>query len=186
MRRWQHATMAAIVLGTMIFSSAHSYAASKDAYQNVFIEHLEMGPATYLNLNAHGKTAADIDKRLTDIYLGNGLQPFWIRDGKPSSRAADILAVLKDAQSHGLNPDSYFIDKIHQYWNSKDAVGLVRLDILLTMGMIRYVADQREGRMEPREIDPKLFATARDVEVDWNLLLQIAFVAPDIKAFLDQ
>jgi len=186
MRRLQHATMAAIVLGTMIFSSAHSYAASKDAYQNVFIEHLEMGPATYLNLNAHGKTAADIDKRLTDIYLGNGLQPFWIRDGKPDMRATNILAILEDAESHGLNPDSYFIDKIHQYWNSKDAVGLVRLDILLTMGMIRYVADQREGRMEPREIDPKLFAAARDVEVDWDLLLQIAFAAPDIKAFLDQ
>jgi hypothetical protein len=75
MRRWQHATMAAIVLAAMIFCSAHSYAASKDAYQNVFIEHLEMGPATYLNLNVYGKTAADIDKRLTEIYHGNGLHP---------------------------------------------------------------------------------------------------------------
>jgi murein L,D-transpeptidase YcbB/YkuD len=30
------------------------YAASGNAYQNVFIEHLEMGPATYLNIDAHG------------------------------------------------------------------------------------------------------------------------------------
>ena len=186
MRRWQHAAMAVMVLGALIFSSAHSYATSKDAYQNVFIEHLEMGPATYLNLNTHGKIAADIDKRLTEIYHGNGLQPFWIRDGKPGLRAANVLAVLEDAESHGLDPDSYFIDKIHQYWNSKDTVGLVRLDILLTLGMIRYVADQREGRMESREVDPELFAAARDVEVDWDLLRQTAFEAPDMKAFLGQ
>jgi murein L,D-transpeptidase YcbB/YkuD len=175
-----------MVFGALIFCSTHSYAASKDAYQNVFIAHLEMGPATYLNINAHGKIAADIDKRLTEIYHGNGLQPFWIRNGKPGMRAADVLAVLEDAESHGLDPDSYFIDKIHQYWNSKDTVGLVRLDILLTLGMIRYVADQREGRMEPREVDPELFAAARDVEVDWDLLRQTAFEAPDMKAFLGQ
>jgi murein L,D-transpeptidase YcbB/YkuD len=109
-----------------------------------------------------------------------------MRNGKLSSRAADILAVLKDAQSHGLDPSSYFVDKIHQYWDSKDTTGLVRLDILLTLGMMRYVADQREGRMEPREVDPELFAAARDVEVDWNLLMQTAFEAPDMKAFLGQ
>ena len=186
MGRWQHTTIVILVLVALIFCSAPSNAVSENTYQNVFIEHLEMGPATYLNINAHGKIAADIDKRLTEIYHGNKLQPFWIKDGKPSLRAADILAVLKDAESHGLNPASYFVDKIDQYWDSKDTAGLVRLDILLTMGMMRYVADQREGRMEPRTLDPKLFAGARDVEVDWDILKKTAFEAPDMKAFLAQ
>jgi murein L,D-transpeptidase YcbB/YkuD len=52
--------------------------------------------------------------------------------------------------------------------------------------MMRYVADQHEGRIEPREVDPELFATARDVEVDWDALRQMAFEAPDMKAFLGQ
>ena len=186
MRRWKHSTIVILVLVALIFCSAPSNAVSENAYQNVFIEHLEMGPATYQNINAHGKIAADIDKRLTEIYHGNKLQPFWIKDGKPSLRAADILAVLKDAESHGLNPASYFVDKIDQYWDSKDTAGLVRLDLLLTMGMMRYVADQREGRMEPRTLDPKLFAGARDVEVDWDILRKTAFEAPDMKAFLAQ
>ena len=186
MRRWKHTTIVILVLVALIFCSAPSNAVSENAYQKVFIEHLEMGPATYLNINAHGKIAADIDKRLTEIYHGNKLQPFWIKDGKPSLRAADILAVLKGAESHGLNPASYFVDKIDQYWDSKDTAGLVRLDILLTMGMMRYVADQREGRMEPRTLDPKLFAGARDVEVDWDILRKTAFEAPDMKAFLAQ
>jgi murein L,D-transpeptidase YcbB/YkuD len=175
-----------MILGALIVCAVHGYAASEEAYKNVFIEHLEMGPATYLNINVHGKNAADIDKRLTEIYYDNELQPFWIEDGKPGPRAADILAVLEDAESQGLNPASYFVDKIHQYWGSQDTAGLVRLDILLTLGMMRYVADQHEGRIEPREVDPELFATARDVEVDWDALRQMAFEAPDMKAFLDQ
>jgi murein L,D-transpeptidase YcbB/YkuD len=40
--------------------------------------------------------------------------------------------------------------------------------------------------MEPRKVDPKLFATARDVEVDWVALRKSAFEAPDMKAFLEQ
>ena len=186
MVRWQRATIAVMVLGALISCAFHGYAASEEAYKNVFIEHLEMGPATYLNINVHGKNAADIDKRLTGIYYGNELKPFWIEDGKPGPRAADILAVLEDAESQGLEPASYFVDKIHQYWGSQDTAGLVRLDILLTLGMMRYVADQHEGRIEPREVDPELFATARDVEVDWDALRQMAFEAPDMKAFLDQ
>ncbi|MEN8782400.1 MAG: L,D-transpeptidase family protein [Desulfobacterales bacterium] len=186
MVRWQRATIAVMVLGALVSCAVHGYAASEEAYKNVFIEHLEMGPATYLNINVHGKNAADIDKRLTEIYYGNELQPFWIEDGKPGPRAADILAVLEDAESQGLEPASYFVDKIHQYWGSQDTAGLVRLDILLTLGMMRYVADQHEGRIEPREVDPELFATARDVEVDWDALRKMAFEAPDMKAFLDQ
>jgi murein L,D-transpeptidase YcbB/YkuD len=170
----------------MFFCFVHSNAASKNSYQNVFIEHLEMGPATYLNIDAHGKTAADIDSRLTELYHNNALRPFWIIDGQLSQRAADVLSVLEDAKRYGLDPADYLVDKIHRYWGSSDTAGLVRLDILLTLGMMRYVADQREGRMEPRKVDPVLFDSARDVVVDWDALKKQAFAAPDMKSFLDQ
>jgi L,D-transpeptidase YcbB len=186
MERCHRATIVIMVMGILISCSAPSNAASKDAYQNALVELLELGPANYLKISAHGKAAADIDKRLTDLYHTNGLQPFWIKDDKPGPRGANILAALEDAESHGLDPADYFVDKIHRYWDSIDTTGLVRLDILLTLGMMRYVADQQEGRMEPREIDPELFASARDVEVDWDALRQIAFEAQDMKAFLEQ
>jgi murein L,D-transpeptidase YcbB/YkuD len=186
MKRWQLTKTAIMVLGTLLFCSTSSNATSINDYQNIFVDHLAMGPATYLNINVHGKVAAEIDNALSEIYHDNNLQPFWIEDGKPGPRAADIVFVLKDAESHGLNPASYFVDKIDQYWDSKDTAGLVRLDILLTMGMMRYVADQLEGRMEPRKLDPKLFAGARDVEVDWDILRKTAFEAPDMKAFMEQ
>ncbi|RLB67584.1 MAG: hypothetical protein DRH08_03300 [Deltaproteobacteria bacterium] len=188
MSKCQQTTIAFMfmVLISLVSFSTHSYAASKDAYHGIFTEYLERGPATVLSLEAHGKSAKDIDKSLSGLYQGNGLQPFWIKNGKPDSRAADILAVLEDAESHGLDPASYYTKKIHQYWDSKDAAGLVKLDILLSMGMMRYVADQLEGRIEPREIDPKLFNSARDAEIDWDILKQEAFEAPDMKAFLER
>jgi murein L,D-transpeptidase YcbB/YkuD len=175
-----------LVTGILVFHSANGIAVSDGAYQRALIEHLDFGPATYLNIDVHGKTAADIDKRLTELYHGNKLQPFWIVDGKPGQRAIETLAVLDDAGSQGLVPNDYLVDKIHQYWNGKDTTGLVRLDILLTLGMMRFVGDQREGRMEPHKADAKLFATARDVEVDWDALRKTAFEASDMKAFLEQ
>ena len=186
MSKWQQTTIAFMVLVSLTSFSTHSYAASKDTYHDVFTDYLERGPATVLDLKAHGRSSKDIDKSLSELYQGNELQPFWIKNGKPDSRAADILAVLEDAESHGLDPDSYYTKKIHQYWDGKDAASVVKLDILLTLGMMRYVADQREGRIEPREIDPKLFDAARDAEIDWDILKQEAFEAPDMKAFLEQ
>jgi len=154
-------------------------------YQNEFIEHLEAGPAGYLGLSVHGRSAAEIDAALGEIYHANGLQPYWLESGRPGRRAEAIRAVLDDAASQGLEPDDYFTDLIHRYWESRDRTGLVRLDILLTLGMMRFVADQREGRLAVREIDPKLFATARNAEVAWRPLWQEAFAAADMKKFLD-
>ncbi|MFW2438921.1 MAG: L,D-transpeptidase family protein [Arenicellales bacterium] len=186
MRKWPHATIAAVVAGAVVFCTANSFAATKDKYQKAFIEFLEIGPATELNLEGHGKNPAAINKSLNEIYHSNGLQPFWIENGKPGQRAADIISVLADAESHGLDPFSYFVDLINYYKESKDTADLVRLDILLSLGMLRYVADQREGRKAPREIDPVLFDTARDVDLDLVSLRQAAFEAPDMKAFLAQ
>jgi murein L,D-transpeptidase YcbB/YkuD len=62
----------------------------------------------------------------------------------------------------------------------------VRLDILLTLALGEYVADAREGRLNPRKVDPKLFAKARDVKIDPVRLVEEALAALDLKAFLDR
>ena len=186
MRKWLDTTIAAAIVTTAMFSSAQSFAASKQDYHNEFAEILEIGPASELKINVHGKSAADIDGSLSDIYHSNGLQPFWIENGKPSKRAKDIISVLEDAGSHGLVPNDYYVDWINEYKDGKDVADLVRLDVLLSMGMMHYVADQREGRIKPREIDPVLFESASDEEVDWVALREAAFGASDMKDFLEQ
>ncbi|MGW8195708.1 MAG: peptidoglycan-binding protein, partial [Desulforhopalus sp.] len=150
------------------------------------MEALRSGPASSLKLKAHGRKSDEIDAALLQIYQDNQFHLFWIKDGRPSQRGADILVALQDAGKHGLDPSDYLVGNIVQFWKRTDPAGLVKLDIVLTLGMMRYVADQREGRLQPRQLDPELFATASTVEVDWQTLFQTAFRAPDMEAFLEE
>ena len=126
MKKWQQTIIAFVILSTLILLSNPSYAGSKESYQALFTDYLERGPATVLGLKAHGRGSKDIDKALSGVYQSNGLQPFWIKKGKPGTRATDIVAVLDDAESHGLDPASYYVNKIHKYWDGKDAASLVK------------------------------------------------------------
>lgn len=154
------------------------------SFKDLLIHNLELGPATSLHLNTHGRNSDKIDRKLTEIYRINNFQPFWIKNGQPDQRGKDIYAALEESSKHGLNPDSYLVKNIAQFWGNSDTASQVKLDIVLTLGMIRYVADQREGRLLSRQNDNKLFASARDVEVNWKTLCQAAFTTEDMETFL--
>ena len=156
-----------------------------EEFQVAFIEVLEFKPAKYLGVETYGRDSTTIDKRLSQFYHKHNLQPFWVSSDGPGKRARQIYDALLAADKEGLDPKRYYIDRIEKYWKSTDAVGLVRLDVLLSLGLIRYVADLREGRIEPFKLDPELFATARDFEFNWDDLRQQVLETQDMKAFLD-
>lgn len=184
MVRWKRATIVSMAL-CIIMSVSSSYAASDATHTHLLAGYLETGPVVQLNISAHGRSAADIDEILMQLYRNNEFQPFWIKNGKMSQTGGDIHTVLLDAGSQGLNPADYLVNNINQFWNSTDVSDQAQLDILLTLGMMLYVADQREGRIQPRQLDPKLFATASDVDVDWQALFTTAFKTSDMKSFLE-
>ncbi|MGB5282446.1 MAG: hypothetical protein WBN37_14115, partial [Arenicellales bacterium] len=125
MRKWQQITIAAVIAAVATFSVAQAFAATKQDYQNEFIEILEIGPATELKINVHGKVSADLDGSLSDLYHSNELQPFWIENGKPSKRAEDIISALENAGSHGLVPTDYYVDWINAYKEGNSVADLV-------------------------------------------------------------
>jgi murein L,D-transpeptidase YcbB/YkuD len=174
-----------VVFIAMLWST-ELLAVSNEDFQTAFIEQLEYHPAKQFGIKGQGMDAESVDRVLSKIYHENNLKPFWIGTGGPGKQAKGIFETLKAADSHGLTPEHYLTDKIQKYWESTDAKGLARLDILLTLGLRGYVADMREGSIEPRKIDPKLFATARDAEVDFNTLREQALSTPDIQAFLEK
>jgi murein L,D-transpeptidase YcbB/YkuD len=154
-------------------------------FASTLIEQLEYKPARHLGVQGHGMDADRVDEILSEAYHSSGLKPFWVQPDGPGERAKIIFDTLKASKLHGLNPNMYYVDKIEKYWKRRDAVGLVRLDILLTLGLRGYVCDMREGRIEPRKVDPKLFSTARDVEFDFDALREQALSATDMTAFLN-
>lgn len=175
-----------LIVLTTLFVCWGSVSSEASGLKDTIIKYLELGPAKHLKVNAHGLTAAEIDERILRIYREQDFQPFWIQNGKPSHRAVVTRSVLENADRHGLNPASYLVGNIQQFWSNTDAPGLVQLDILITLGMMLYVADQREGRIAPFLANPELFATARDVKVDWDAVRKQALNAPDMQIFLEQ
>ena len=156
-----------------------------EEFRVAFIEVLEFNPAKYLGVETFGRDSKTIDQRLSQFYHTHDLQPFWVSTAGPGKRARQIYDALLSADKEGLDPKRYYIDRIEKYWKSTDAVGLVRLDVLLSLGLVRYVADLREGRVEPFKLDPELFATAREFELNWDDLRQQVLETQDMKAFLD-
>lgn len=185
MRRKSYRNRLLVSFLVLLFCSG-TISSRASGLQETMVDYLALGPALHLKLNAHGMTAAEIDKRIIRIYRKHNFQPFWLQNGKPGHRAIVIRSILENADNHGLNPSTYLVRNIQQFWSSTEAPGLVQLDILITLGMMLYIADQREGRIAPFLADPELFATARDVKVDWNALREQALKAPDMQDFLEQ
>jgi len=170
----------------LVCGPTNIFAVDMDELQSTLLQQLERRPAELLKLEGHGMDAASIDKALAEIYHEKGLQPLWTSAKGPGERAEILINVIRAADTEGLNPEDYHLSKIEQYWKSTDAVGLARLDILLSLALGGYVADAREGRLNPRKVDPRLFAGARDVDIDPVELAEKALVTPDLKEFLEQ
>jgi len=160
-------------------------AASDDFLQRILLEQLEHYPASLLTIEEHGVGLITIGVTIDDVYRENGFQPLWVSGKGPGKQATVLLAVLKTADTEGFNPEDYLLSPIEQYWTANDAVSLARLDILLTLALGGYVADAQEGRINPCEIDPKLFACARDANIDLVQLVEQALASPDLRRFLE-
>jgi len=166
--------------------STELFAVDVEEMQGAFLETLEIQPAKHLGIEGHGMDSESMDLILWELYRDNNLQGYWVSPDGPGKRAKTILDALHAADSHGLDPQRYLVDRIKEYWASTDAVGLARLDILLTLGLRNYVGDLRLGSSEPRKLDPKLFASARSVDIDWNFIREQAVSTSDMKAFIEE
>lgn len=88
----------------------------------------------------------------------------WLRGSRPTSQARTIIQLLKSAETKGLRPEDYDGPQ----WDGRIAgleqstlplePDLVRFDVALTVGTMKYVSDLHIGRVNPR-----LFHFALDI-----------------------
>jgi len=145
---------------------------------------LENQPTSALDMITTGTDPATIDRALLSLYIKNDTQPLWIKGNQPDSRAQALLQTLQNSILDGLNPDDYKVAELLTLWPLEDAASLARLDVLLTLVLGRYVADMREGSADPCLLNPKLFAAARDHEVDILQVVNEALQADNLSLFL--
>lgn len=92
------------------------------------------------------------------IYRSNGVQPLWVKGRLLNPSANVVHAKLAAASLHGLDAEDY-----RTRWLGERLAGLrdrqptgdtelARLDITLTLALLRYLSDLRNGRASIRQI----------------------------------
>jgi L,D-transpeptidase YcbB len=94
---------------------------------------------------------SDYRVNLQNFYESASYGLTWVRNGQPTQQALTIIAVLREADIHGLNPEDYdgsrWQQRLTQLHELQDAA---RFDAALTICVMRYISDMRIGRVNPR------------------------------------
>lgn len=98
----------------------------------------------------------DYRTHLNNFYRPTGYQPAWIRDGKPTAQALELIRILSDADQKGLHAEDYDASR----WAGREAAldaspapaDTARFDVALTVAVMRYVSDLHIGRINPQHV----------------------------------
>ncbi|WKZ57858.1 MAG: L,D-transpeptidase family protein [Bdellovibrionota bacterium] len=164
----------------MLFGGASAPALAHDKIEEEIYRAAEQGVASSLALAAHGFDSAALDRGLHAWYAERSFLPLWIEGAAPSKRAKEARDAIRFCSKDGLRPDDYFIKHIDALWHRTDPKGLAKLDLLLTVAVALLAADAIEGRIEPLEIDSKLFAHARPPRPNLGAIVKTIVYRQDI------
>jgi len=119
---------------------------------------------------------------LEAVYAPRNFDPIWLKDKKLAPSAEAVLATLSEAAQHGLVVKDYHVDEINARLKSEEWSEKVVLDLLITDGFMRYVADLKVGRVSPRQLKGEKYQ--RQQMVDPAEIVSQTLAAPDTKAYL--
>lgn len=133
---------------------------------------------------------ADQRRAVEDFYKPAGYQLAWINEAQgPTEQALALIAALESADQQGLRPEDYdgqlWAARLAHLQNSSSPspAELARLDLALTVSVMRYVSDQYRGRLNPEDFQ---FRWPRK-ECNTAAILRDQLVkAKDVAAVLDQ
>ena len=89
-----------------------------------------------------------------EFYAPSGYAPAWVQGTTPSAQALSMIQLLEEAWKKGLDPEDYDGGR----WQARrEALAqanadVAAFDVALTVCAMRYVADLRIGRVNPRHV----------------------------------
>lgn len=133
--------------------------------------------ANAIPLSSDGATAHGLSRAtLRQLYPDGAARPLWLDgDGRPSPQATQALAALATSDSRGLRPADYDAAALQSGFASiaaavssrvadgaaggavaTDVAAAARLDVELSLQMMRLVAHLHAGRVDPRTVGFRL------------------------------
>ena len=86
------------------------------------------------------------------FYQSRHDQPYWVGTLGPKSHAKELLGVLENAWTHGLNPAHYHVEEIRALIEKPGFTPQLELELTLTDAFIRYARDLSGIRVDPSSL----------------------------------
>jgi murein L,D-transpeptidase YcbB/YkuD len=125
---------------------------------------------------------SDYRRHLDAFYRERGDAPAWIRNGVPTAQALTLTSLFAAADARGVRAADYDGDRwpAHLETSRSDPS---RLDVALTVTLMRYISDLHIGRVNPQRVDFLLDVGSK--RYDLPKLVQSLLDAPDLAARLE-
>jgi len=120
---------------------------------------------------------------LDAVYSVRQYEPLWLKNQQLAPWGQVVVATLRAAGQHGLPVKDYNLAEIEARLNATDWSEKVVLDLLITDGFMRYVADLKVGRVSPRQLKGEKYQ--QQLMVDPAEVVNQALASSDLQAYLD-
>lgn len=94
-------------------------------------------------------------RAMQDFYAGRSGYSFWTGSSGLNSRGLELISLLQEAWTHGLNPAQYNLSKIERLLGSANASKRAALELTLTDAAVRYARDLSGMRIDPDAIQQR-------------------------------
>lgn len=152
--------------------------ASATALQEALAAELQSGVAT-AGTDEEIQTLTVLER----FYRARDLNPLWVHEAAAGARAKELSDVLIAADLDALDPRDYRAEHIATLLSADTPEALAELEVLLSLGLVRFAADLGQGRITPHVADPALFLFRE--EVSKADVLDAAVTAGDLASFID-
>lgn len=123
-------------------------------------------------------------RRLEQIalwYEERDYEPLWIRNGKATNAAKEIVFALLNAHEDGLIPSRYTADQIFPKLQQDAEVGLADFEVSLSYAVTLYGQHLRSGRVSPNDVNRELILYPKEIAAH-ALLQRVADAADPMDA----
>jgi murein L,D-transpeptidase YcbB/YkuD len=115
---------------------------------------------------------SDYDKHVQKFYESYGYSLPWVREGKPTAQAQQVIALLLQADQKGLSAEDYDgqrwadrLAKLKPAAPQPSEGDAVRFDVALTVCVMRYISDLHIGKVNPKHFDFGLDVEAKKYDL---------------------
>jgi murein L,D-transpeptidase YcbB/YkuD len=91
---------------------------------------------------------------VNQIYQSTQYQPIWFGENHSEKNLNDLISILNNASADGLNPANYDVDRLKGLIIEQNLDGnrIASHDVALTVSLVRYLHDLRQGQVDLRDI----------------------------------